>query len=100
LVPLSAALFPFTTLFRSGARFGAVGSHHGVAELLAALLRVVAVDLRARPGRGARKAEAVLEVGGGDGHRVERLHAPVGDDPQLGDRKSTRLNSSHVAISY
>src|SRR5690625_5700594 len=42
---------------------------------------------------------AVQDVGPG-GHRVQ---TPVHEDPELGvaiDRKSTRLNSSHVAISY
>src|SRR5207249_5247693 len=32
-------------------------------------------------------------IGRGPGHRADRPHVP-------GDRKSTRLNSSHVSISY
>src|SRR5690625_4548422 len=38
-------------------------------------------------------AEAVLE-------QQEDIQMPVADQEQAEDRKSTRLNSSHVAISY
>src|SRR6266513_5320405 len=37
-------------------------------------------------------------VGGGRGGRPPQL--PRGAQPHHGDRKSTRLNSSHVSISY
>src|SRR5690349_22125572 len=71
--PPRSTLFPYTTLFRSQHE---VLVHH------------------ADPG-----VDRVL--GGVDGHRLAvdqdfsliRLHQPV-------DRKSTRLNSSHVEISY
>src|SRR5690625_6850515 len=33
-------------------------------------------------------------------HRCEAVHAVVTDQQHVEDRKSTRLNSSHVAISY
>src|SRR2546430_7421868 len=80
--PPRSTLFPYTTLFRSRDH----DQHH-------------AGDLR-----GARQARAV-EPGGEDRERegadaeifagadvVQRLHQ--------GDRKSTRLNSSHSQISY
>src|SRR5439155_13436451 len=54
-----------------------------VLERLAARLRR---ELRGRAGERIR-----------DGHEAE---PPYAGDKVLGDRKSTRLNSSHVAISY
>src|SRR5207302_10828210 len=89
--PPRSPLFPYTTLFRSG---------HADADLA---------------GRQSRR-------GAGDGDRGGR-EPPLGDDPALhtpdhqqgrvpvlrvlaggaegpADRKSTRLNSSHVKISY
>src|SRR5256885_9411754 len=72
--PPRSTLFPYTTLFRSPVRvdapFGRRGGHVH----------------RARPRRD-RRAGA-----GRPGGRREQ----VGD----GDRKSTRLNSSHLVISY
>src|SRR5690606_40791765 len=88
-----ATLFPYTTLFRSDDRV-----HHEAAQERAEALEVLAMQLR------NRRVLARVVV-----HRVEALarRDPVidgieaerdGDDH--GDRKSTRLNSSHVKISY
>src|SRR3712207_7839424 len=85
--PPRSTLFPYTTLFRSGADpVGLLDGHHE---------HLPVADV-ARAG--------VLE------DRVDdRLHVPRGDralDLDLGaqvvgqDRKSTRLNSSHANISY
>src|SRR5690349_25015896 len=65
--PPRSALFPYTTLFRSG-------------------------------GGSGRRRRAWLDLAGGPGRpAVERDgRHPAG----RGDRKSTRLNSSHVEISY
>src|SRR5437899_10059368 len=74
--PPRSTLFPYTTLFRSlvrDLRAGIAGRHPRVEE--AAHLRA---DLR--------------QV---DRHRVALLH-----HAHLEDRKSTRLNSSHLGISY
>src|SRR5690349_23655636 len=69
--PPSSTLFPYTTLFRS-AQLGDPPAHrHQILEQL--LLPTVA-----------------------EGQLVEALHVLL--DPV--DRKSTRLNSSHVEISY
>src|SRR5262245_64018648 len=80
--PPRSTLFPYTTLFRS------VGE--------------------AEPDASARQLarEGVQRVRTGNVHDIDR--APVQDDPagvamdlgQLEDRKSTRLNSSHLGISY
>src|SRR5690625_7379991 len=73
--PPRSTLFPYTTLFRSPS---------------------------------ARQLRDVdqLDIGRELGEEVTRSE-PIGDDdlraqegPDPGDRKSTRLNSSHVAISY
>src|SRR5438874_8799894 len=75
--PPRSTLFPYTTLFRS-----IVGDHF---QEIGDRLRVIAlVDLD--QGQGPRPA---LDL-----HRVALL------EQHAGDRKSTRLNSSHVEISY
>src|SRR5688500_19415141 len=77
-----ATLFPYTTLFRSVRRAAALGAE-----------RVALLD-----------AEPVLlvdddetEVGEVDALLEECVRA---DDDACADRKSTRLNSSHLVISY
>src|SRR2546426_8530664 len=76
--PPRSTLFPYTTLFRS------------------------------RPGAGARSARALSRHGAGE-RPAGRGSAPRrgrsgSPRPRLGregrDRKSTRLNSSHLVISY
>src|SRR3712207_8082214 len=83
--PPRSTLFPYTTLFRSaGRRPGGVARH-------------VAGSRRADP---QAAAELPADDPADDGH----LH-PAPQYPWLlpllsGDRKSTRLNSSHANISY
>src|SRR2546426_6245295 len=69
--PPRSTLFPYTTLFRSYAK-----SHHGPHEPGVVPPSVVHAP---RPGRLKLKAKT---------------------DPGIVDRKSTRLNSSHLVISY
>src|SRR3989442_10852182 len=72
--PPRSTLFPYTTLFRSSGE----AARQGVPSLLA-LMAVLSVNL------------ALLNL----------LPIPILDGGQLTlDRKSTRLNSSHVRISY
>src|SRR5690242_21491014 len=71
--PPRSTLFPYTTLFRSSRRRGA----------LAGRVRRAAVVL-------LQRAQPLLPGSG----EVPRRTAVVGD------RKSTRLNSSHMSISY
>src|SRR5207253_10529406 len=83
-------LFPYTTLFRSHPFLKSVDFEDAIAIL-------GKIDDDARPDRLSRLRGAAAA-------RRDR-HAEAGTDLQHGshlirDRKSTRLNSSHVAISY
>src|SRR5947207_6145525 len=72
--PPRSTLFPYTTLFRSGAEAGFRLS-------------------RDAPHDGPRADEPLLPG-------LPPRRASDGGDVRLGDRKSTRLNSSHTVISY
>src|SRR3712207_7792256 len=75
--PPRSTLFPYTTLFRSGlARLGS------------------RMPLRVDSHANAREAKLPRQLN--ELHRV----AEVAFRQRLGDRKSTRLNSSHANISY
>src|SRR5256885_9911329 len=77
--PPRSTLFPYTTLFRSrGAQGGAAAPRPG---------RPRGLDHRAAPGAVAHPHRG----GGGRARRSPVIQA---------DRKSTRLNSSHLVISY
>src|SRR3712207_8335650 len=73
--PPRSTLFPYTTLFRSPGT--AQPPEPGLTRLPL--------------GVGRRRA--------GDAHHRDR-DLPAGLEVQVGDRKSTRLNSSHANISY
>src|SRR5262245_64330282 len=77
--PPRSTLFPYTTLFRSVVgRMGVTPGGVGLPDL----------DQRAED----RPSLAVENPAGHDDALAQRLSA--------GDRKSTRLNSSHLGISY
>src|SRR5690348_18075361 len=77
--PPRSTLFPYTTLFRSVEELGADAYVYGTADLHGKPHDIIArVDGRKPPEKG----EVVYFV------------------PKSGDRKSTRLNSSHPSISY
>src|SRR5437762_7315588 len=82
-----STLFPYTTLFRSGAR-GDVRQVLPRGDAGPAAEQAVEMELRQVRGSGDRGQA--------------RLRAEVGVDEadRSGDRKSTRLNSSHRCISY
>src|SRR5207249_10082067 len=93
-------LFPYTTLFRS--------LHQWIVELALGLDRD---PQRITPRRDPRRERMALGIAHGtpgrddlpDEHQQEQQ--PDDDDdipraPERIDRKSTRLNSSHVSISY
>src|SRR5256885_3617484 len=74
--PPRSTLFPYTTLFRSSLREGEPGAvrlHHGPDD----------------PRQGGAA---------GDGYPI--CAGALRGDEAVGDRKSTRLNSSHLVISY
>src|SRR3712207_7535951 len=87
--PPRSTLFPYTTLFRSGAvgltTYDALDGHHPS--------RQPHHRHPAEPGPPPvhQQQPVAVEQGG--------LHRPPPDDAQA-DRKSTRLNSSHANISY
>src|SRR3712207_7614925 len=90
--PPRSTLFPYTTLFRSELlleRRDAVGvTMNLLGEPLTLLLEVAELPARVR--------EQAVGLGP---RRLTDEQAPL-DLVDLGDRKSTRLNSSHANISY
>src|SRR5256885_9975917 len=83
--PPRSTLFPYTTLFRSIAGDARAGVHD----------RVPAPDQSVEQGRLADVGAADDGDGGGAAHPCPTPNAERGRD-----RKSTRLNSSHLVISY
>src|SRR3712207_7268075 len=88
--PPRSTLFPYTTLFRS--------DHYGITQC------VVAQGSPVFAQADALRPESVVTV---TGEVVRREGAtgnpklPTGEvELRVGDRKSTRLNSSHANISY
>src|SRR5690625_7657488 len=81
--PPRSTLLPYTTLFRSQGRVTVTGRVDGMVSSGGMLHapRSVARLIATAPG-------------------VESVRLRVVPDQRMGDRKSTRLNSSHVAISY
>src|SRR3712207_7440518 len=79
--PPRSTLFPYTTLFRSGPGLGLAGAQ-GDAR----------ADEEPDPERRYRRDGRVHEDARDTGRRLQGGVA--------GDRKSTRLNSSHANISY
>src|SRR5690242_20954111 len=84
--PPRSTLFPYTTLFRS---YGVHGIH-GRAPALATGLALARQDLSIWVVSGDGDA---LSIGGNHLIHALRRNVPI-------DRKSTRLNSSHMSISY
>src|SRR3989442_6417767 len=81
--PPRSTLFPYTTLFRSP-----LHRSRGVWRRPVALRHAL---------RRLRRARELLGRGGGRDDPLDPARAPTLGE---GDRKSTRLNSSHVRISY
>src|SRR5690348_18012923 len=83
--PPSSTLFPYTTLFRSPAPALAQGSAQNRQQ--------TAAPARANSTQPGAPQAALAKLAG----NYDRIIIFVG---QTGDRKSTRLNSSHPSISY
>src|SRR5205814_2396117 len=93
-----STLFPYTTLFRSHVDDAGLVVHvEGLGPRLAAVGGLEQAALLAGPVHAAHRADVddarVLRVDEDLADRVRLLEAHV-------DRKSTRLNSSHLGISY
>src|SRR5436305_3526592 len=86
-LPPRSTLFPYTTLFRS----------HGEARRDAGWIRGSVGGALPRPLR--RRKGPARERRGGRRAEQRRIERP-GSHLPAADRKSTRLNSSHVRISY
>src|SRR5256886_11603759 len=80
--PPRSTLFPYTTLFRSGDVEEGNPRNRGIAAIL-----------------NCSSAKPRVQRGVGDG-AMRPADAGLQVDGSLGDRKSTRLNSSHSQISY
>src|SRR3712207_8626357 len=91
--PPRSPLVPYTTLFRSALVPGLSGSTVSTSPRREGLERAVYVDpVTAMLGTG-RNVTVRLAPGASRVNVVRAL-------PTIGDRKSTRLNSSHANISY
>src|SRR5207247_7838635 len=89
--PPSSTLFPYTTLFRSGQQAqGVLGGRPRLGG--------VGQEALGRIGGQRERLECQLKVP--DDRVVDELDAGGVDPDVVGDRKSTRLNSSHEWISY
>src|SRR5207253_10042029 len=100
LPPPRSPLFPYTTLFRSNALGRGIASlalrpsrYRGCAKQRAACKQYPTPFQDARYLRRSAHAERIVK----EQTRVSHAIAPMATRK---DRKSTRLNSSHVAISY
>src|SRR5699024_12458726 len=89
--PLSTP-FPYTTLFRSAIPTGATTPPER-------RLMAPEADLPAQPEPIGQLTDGLREMFAGYGNRKLALMLSGGADSRT-DRKSTRLNSSHVSISY
>src|SRR5439155_24101177 len=94
-LPPRSTLFPYTTLFRSVKVSGWVRSTRGgIADILV------------RPGEIVYAGDPIASITNPFGREVSTVQSPltgliigITTVPMV-DRKSTRLNSSHVAIWY
>src|SRR5699024_11395602 len=94
LHPTRFTLFPYTTLFRSRRRIPVILDLVGIG--CSGLRRTIVrefLEMRERCS-GKEKEPAPLVLKG----NLSEIRVLAG--MELGDRKSTRLNSSHVSISY
>src|SRR5256885_11912879 len=82
--PPRSTLFPYTTLFRSGGTNALVSDGRALARQYLEQQRQLGTDAVILPGM---PGSAMQEAGGAIA-------------PEPTDRKSTRLNSSHLVISY
>src|SRR5690606_40458856 len=90
--PPRSTLFPYTTLFRSDAAECSRGQH--------AFGRAARAHVEVDRGVGIGDRDHAGDVTIGNELDAAADRAQLGDQRSVADRKSTRLNSSHVKISY
>src|SRR5690606_40618312 len=90
-----SALFPYTTLFRS--LFDALFVEAFACRLAAEACETITNSNTKKQAAWAEYGEAIGQAR--RANAIERPAVAMSDDTWL-DRKSTRLNSSHVKISY
>src|SRR2546426_12231214 len=96
--PPRSTLFPYTTLFRSRADAGREQQQADVVDALRLLLEPRVLDEAERQ-RQRQHADGDVDVE--DPRPAERVGDVAAERRTQGrDRKSTRLNSSHLVISY
>src|SRR5690554_7034991 len=89
--PPRSTLFPYTTLFRSGAGMAPMRSH------LYHLFKTLKTDRKVTYWYGGRSRQELFYI---EHFRELEREFPNFRFFMALDRKSTRLNSSHVRISY
>src|SRR5204862_7760257 len=94
--PPSSTLLPYTTLFRSLRLSGGRPDQRKERQCVGDCRRRVAGP---RPGRDSGRTE-FRQRPSAKCFSAYRFNRPGADHGALLDRKSTRLNSSHVEISY
>src|SRR5256885_15732589 len=96
--PPRSTLFPYTTLFRSytGAKRPRPATHREVRALRSLLLSSPSGGDSAQPGSIAEAAARIRA----ERAAIAQRELPSAHSMRPADRKSTRLNSSHLVISY
>src|SRR5207249_11584864 len=97
--PASPTLFPYTTLFRSLVRFARCCNPLPGDQIVGFITRGRGLTVHARDCLTVAKSvldrERLIDVEWDVAEPAKRPEDALGED-----RKSTRLNSSHVSISY
>src|SRR5205807_6391201 len=90
--PPTPTLFPYTTLFRSYAKPSLYDRPNSVAQLQAATSMI--------PSDAPVNADTGLTIWLANRHTINDFPDKLDGSSYVVDRKSTRLNSSHLVISY
>src|SRR5262245_62655527 len=93
--PPRSPLFPYTTLFRSSRAVGGIGNYGNCVGVPTIGGETVFDDAYASNCLVNAMCVGLLPV-----EQVTRARATVSSPTHIADRKSTRLNSSHLGISY
>src|SRR5699024_11296527 len=98
--PSASALFPYTTLFRSGHWLLEQGAVRGAVENAQAAAFIQSQEALAPLFRKDLGDGAIAQLEAAHVFQLGLAVFAAHHEPLAKDRKSTRLNSSHVSISY